>query len=226
MRLAVTGCQMVGKSTLVETIKAYWPVFKSPEKTYREVAKEKNLTLNEEGSLESQKVIRDFLVDLALDNAGKSHTIHDRCVLDNLVYSLWLEEHGKLGKDSADFITSSILLNKECMKFYDIIFWLPLNPDIPIEEKDQRSNSLIYREEIDNIFQAIYEEYKKNSNLFFERDNQPAFIVLEGNLDQKIDTIKQYIDDEGNLIDTKQSVLGDLESVYDEVMLKKQFGIK
>lgn len=228
MRIAVVGAQNVGKSTLVETIKAYWPMFKSPEKTYRDVVKEKNLVLNEEGSIESQTAIRDFLTDIALDNAGKSHTIHDRCILDNLVYSFWLEGHNKLGNDPKkieEFITASILLNRECMKFYDIIFWLPKNPEIVLEEKDQRSNSAEYQDEINNIFVAVHDEYKKNSGLLFEKDNQPAFIVLEGNVSDKIDQIKEYFNEEGQLIETTQSVLGDLENVYDEALLRKQVGL-
>jgi GTPase SAR1 family protein len=124
MRIAVIGAQGVGKSTLVNAIKAYWPAYLSPEKTYRDLIKEKNLTINESGTMESQQVIRDYLVDIALDNAGKDKTIHDRCVLDNLAYTFWLVEHNKLGDDEkaiTDFVTTSIILAKESLKFYDVV---------------------------------------------------------------------------------------------------------
>jgi thymidylate kinase len=228
MRIAVIGAQGVGKSTLVDTIKAYWPAYLSPEKTYRDLIKEKNLTINESGTMESQQVIRDYLVDIALDNAGKDKTIHDRCVLDNLAYTFWLVEHNKLGDDEkaiTDFVTTSIILAKESLKFYDVVFWLPLNPNIPLEESENRSQSESYREEMDNIFFGIHENYKKNAGLIFDKENQPAFIVLEGELDQKIDTIKQYINEDGELIETNSSVLGDLEAVYDEAVLRKQLKV-
>lgn len=228
MRIAVTGAQCVGKSTLVNAIKARWNMYNSPEKTYRELIKEKNLSLNEQGTIESQTIIRDVLVDLALDNAGKNKTIHDRCTLDNLAYTFWLAENNKLGDDHkkiSDFIATSILLTKESLKFYDIIFWLPINPNIPIEESDNRSNSEQFREEIDNIFYAIYEDYKKNSGLIFDKDNQPAFIVLQGDVDVKLASIAEYINHEGDLIETTTSVLGDLENVYDELALKGQLKI-
>lgn len=223
MRIAITGTQNNGKSTLVNAFKQRWPMYSSPEKTYRDLVKEKNLTLNESGTLESQKIIRDFLVEQALENAGKQKTIHDRCVLDNVAYTLWMAEYNKLeGTESEinEFITTSILLTRESMKFYDIVFWLPLNSSIPIQESPNRSTDMKFREEIDNIFQGIFEHYKKNSGLLFEKENQPAFIVLDGEVHDKLDIISQYLNDDGDLIETTSSVLGDLENIYDELSLR------
>lgn len=223
MRIAITGTQNNGKSTLVNAFKQRWPMYSSPEKTYRDLVKEKNLTLNESGTLESQKIIRDFLVEQALENAGKQKTIHDRCVLDNVAYTLWMAEYNKLeGTESEinEFITTSILLTRESMKFYDIVFWLPLNSSIPLVESPNRSTDQKFREEIDNIFQGIHDHYKKNSGLLFEKENQPAFIVLDGEVHDKLDIISQYLNDDGDLIETTSSVLGDLENIYDELSLR------
>ena len=225
MRIAITGAQCTGKTTLVNSFKSYWPMYKSPEKTYRELVKEKSLSLNEEGNLRSQTIIRDVLADLAMENAGKQFTIHDRCILDNLVYTFWLTEHDKFSEDAKevdDFITQSILITRECLKFYDIIFWLPINPNIPIEESENRSQDEVFREEIDNIFYGIHESYKKNAGVIFDKEDQPAFIVLEGDLDKKIAYIKEYIGNDGELIETTSSVLRDLEYVYDELALRGQ----
>jgi len=228
MRIAVVGAQCVGKTTLVDTFKSYWPMYKSPEKTYRDLVKEKNLTLNESGTMSSQVIIRDALADLAMSNAGKTETIHDRCILDNLVYTFWLAERNKfLEKESEidDFIAQSILITKECLKFYDIILWLPINPNIPIEESENRSSNESFREEINNIFYGVHETYKKNAGVIFDKEDQPAFIVLEGDLDQKISYMKEYIGSDGKLIETTTSVLGDLENVYDELALRGQLKI-
>ena len=229
MRIAVVGSQSVGKSTLVNTFKAYWPMYETPEKTYREFLSEKNIVVNEEGSLEGQELSREFMADRALDNAGKTKTIHDRTILDNLVYTFWLHEKDKLGDDKNkvdEFIATSIHLTRECMKFYDIVLWLPINPNIILEDRENRSNSKEYQEEIDNIFYGVYESYKQNKGLLFDKENQPAFIVLEGDVDAKIATIREYLNSDGELIETTQSVLGDLESVYDEALLRKQVGLE
>lgn len=228
MRIAVTGAQCVGKSTLVNAFKARWSMYSSPEKTYRDLIKEKNLSLNESGTMHSQTIIRDVLVDLALENTGKTKTIHDRCVLDNLAYTFWLAENNKLGEDKktiSDFVANSILLTKESLKFYDIVFWLPINPNIPVQESENRSNSEQFREDINNIFYGIHEDYKRNSGLIFDKENQPAFIVLEGDVDVKLQHIAEYIDQNGELIETTNSVLGDLENVYDELALKGQLKV-
>lgn len=225
MRIAVVGAQNTGKTTLVNTFKAVWPMYTSPEKTYREIATENNLTLNEEGTIESQTALRDFLVDSALGNAGKTKTIHDRCVLDNLVYTLWLVEKGKLeGTDDAidEFVATSINLVRESMKFYDIILWLPADPSIAITDDGTRSTCPVYREEIDNIFYGVFEHYKKNSGILFDKENQPAFIPLQGDTNEKIAIIKNYLNDDGDLIETSSSVLGDLEAVYDEAVIRQQ----
>jgi hypothetical protein len=223
MRIAICGTQNNGKTTLVEAFKSLWPMYTVPTKSYRDLIEENKLTLNENGSLASQKFIRDFLLDQALENAGKQKTLHDRCTLDNLAYTLWLYEHEKLegtNDEVSDFIATSIIMTKESMKFYDIIFWLPLNTKIQLVESPNRSLNETYREEIDNVFHGIYEHYKKNSGIVFEKEDQPAFIPLEGDLDQKINTIKNYLDDKGDLIVTEQSVLGDLETMYDEISLR------
>lgn len=225
MRIAICGTQNNGKTTLVEVFKQLWPMYTIPSKSYRDLIKEKKLSLNENGSLDSQKIIRDFLLDQAMENAGKQKTLHDRCTLDNLAYTIWLSEHNKLegtNEEIGDFIATSIIMTKESMKFYDIIFWLPLNTNIKIVESPNRSLSETYREEIDNVFHGIYEHYKKNSGIVFEKDDQPAFIPLEGDMDQKISTIKNYIDENGELIVTEQSVLGSLETMYDEISLRSQ----
>lgn len=228
MRIAVVGAQNVGKTTLIKDFIQRWPDYSLPEKTYRDLIKEKSLTVNEEGSLESQRIIRDALADMALENAGKSKTIHDRCILDNLVYTFWLADYKKFqGTESElnEFISTSIYLTKESLKFYDIIFWLPANPNIPIVDGENRSKNDQYRTEIDNIFHAVYETYKKNSGVIFDKENQPAFIVLEGDLNEKIETIKQYISDSGDLVETTNSVLAGLEDMYDEAALRQQLKV-
>lgn len=221
MRIAIVGTQNSGKTTLINTFKQYWPMYESPEKTYRDLIKEKNLTVNEQGSVESQEIIRDALIDLAISNSGKTKTIHDRCVIDNLVYTLWLAEKDET-QSYNDLISSTFILTRESLKFYDIIFWLPLNPNIPLVESENRSVDESYRLEIDEIFHGIYENYKKNTGLIFDKEDQPVMIPLEGDIDDKISTIRQYLDAQGNLIETTESVLTDLETAYDEMSLRQQ----
>lgn len=225
MRIAIVGAQCVGKSTLIRHFIQQWPSFSIPEKSYRDLIKDQNISLNENGNLESQRIIRDVLVDMALENAGKTHTLHDRNPIDNLVYTLWLADKDKFeGNDDeiSDFIATSILLTKESMKFYDIIFWLPINENIPLEESENRSVNIDYRKEIDNIFYGIYEHYKTNTGLIFDKENQPTMIPLEGELHQKLATIAMYIGPDGNLVENEGSAIMDLQTAYEEECLRRQ----
>jgi hypothetical protein len=225
MRIAVIGAQCVGKSTLIQHFLQRWPQYALPERSYRDIIKEQNLALNEQGTLESQKIIRDVLVDMALENAGKSFTLHDRNPIDNLVYTLWLAEKDKLeGSNSevSDFIATSLLLTKESMKFYDIIFWLPINENIPLENSENRSINIEYRKEIDNIFHGVYEHYKTHTGIIFAPDDQPVMIPLEGELYQKLETVAMYIGPDGNLVENEGSAITDLQTAYEEECLRRQ----
>jgi hypothetical protein len=220
MRIAVVSTQNNGKTTLVDVFKKMWPMYKSPEKTYRDIIKEKNVPVNEQGTLEGQKIIQDALAEQALLTSTEKYSISDRIILDNLVYSLWLADKGKLGNDTVtgDFITKSILLTRETLKFYDVIFYLPLNPNIVIEDiNDQRlvkrSIDPSYRIEIDELFQSCYEMYKTGNGVVFPTTDCPAVIELTGDLDDKIKTIKEYINDNGDLFETEKSVLSEADDM-------------
>ena len=55
---------------------------------------------NEDGDEESQKIILDCLVDQALESSKKDFVILDRCVLDNLAYTAWLNADGKVSDET------------------------------------------------------------------------------------------------------------------------------
>jgi hypothetical protein len=194
-------------------------MYKSPEKTYRDLIKEKKLSLNEAGTQESQEIIREALRQCALDNKDEKFIVHDRCVLDNLAYSVYLSERGQV---EDDFLADSINMTRDTMKLFDIIFWLPLNPNIKIVEQENRSTNEEYRQDIDFIFETMINTYKQGAGLIFPIEDCPAVIELTGDLNEKLQTIKLYINDDGNLVDTEKSVFEDLTELYDQAKLLSQ----
>ena len=125
-KIGIIGTQCVGKTTLIQDMKEKWPTFTTPEKSYRDLVKEKNLPINKTGTKEGQEAILNCLVDQAMENVGKSKIIYDRTTVDNLVYSLWLYDKGLGGVDEA-FIDKSVLLVRQSIKFYSVIFYLPFS---------------------------------------------------------------------------------------------------
>ena len=63
MKIAFIGTQCNGKTTLIKEFLQTWPMYKRPEKTYRDIIAEKKIKLNQKGDEKSQRVILDALID-------------------------------------------------------------------------------------------------------------------------------------------------------------------
>jgi thymidylate kinase len=196
MKIAFIGTQCNGKSTLIKEFREKWPMYKQPEKTYRDLIKEKKVKNNKNGTKESQKAILDALVDeiILASATEEKHIVFDRCVIDNIAYTLWLNEKGKV---SDEFVMDSRQVAIETVKMYDIIFYLPLREEIKIEKRKGRDIDPVYRQEIDNIFKALVTSYERNSGTFFPIRDCPAVITLEGPPDLRCEQIRLYLKDTG-----------------------------
>lgn len=198
MRIAFIGTQSVGKSTLIERFLEQWPMYRRPQKTYRDIITEKKLKLNRKGNEKSQKIILDALIDEIQQSsaADEKYNVFDRCVIDNIAYSLWLNVNKKV---SDDFIITCKTIAAETLKLYDIVFYLPIHKDIKVEGKKNRDTDLQYREEVDNIFHALVTSYEKNTGRFFPLSDCPAVITLDSHPLARLDQIKLYLKDDGNM---------------------------
>lgn len=196
MKIAFMGTQCNGKSTLIKSFLKKWPMYKEVKSTYRKLIKTGKIVNNEEGTAESQKVILNAIIDdtqkaIAEDN---KFLVFDRCVIDNVVYSLWLNEKGKV---SDEFVMDTKRIAFEAIKIFDIIFYLPLREEIPIVPRKGRAVDPIYRQEIDHLFRAVVGSYEKNLGIFFPKEDCPAIITLEGPADLRIEQIPLYLKQNG-----------------------------
>jgi thymidylate kinase len=196
MKIAIIGTHCNGKTTLIEEFLKRWPMYKKPAKTYRDFLNDKKIKINQKGTKESQRAILDALIDEVQTacGSGDEFLIFDRCVLDNLVYSLWLNAKGKVDDN---FIMDCKFLVSETIKLFDIIFYIPLREEIKLEKRKHRDIDPVYREEIDNIFSAVIGTYLTGSGIFFPLSDCPAVIEIEGPPDLRCDQIQLYIKDTG-----------------------------
>jgi hypothetical protein len=206
MKIAVSGSTNMGKSTYIADFLKKWPMYKTPEKSYREVLKEKNLSHSKNSSEETQKIILDFLVDQAIETSKQDFVITDRCVLDVLAYSSWLNLNEKA---SDKFLDEQRILVRETLKLYDIIFFIPLTKvsQIPIEDNGFRETDEIYREEIDHIFKAFGQSYNSGDGRIFPKDDSPAWIEIFGSPVERVKMTEFYIDEDGKCYGDDQSLL-------------------
>ena len=193
MKIAIIGSQGSGKSHLIQEFLNKWTMYKTPEKTYRDIIKSRNIKINQEGDEESQKAILNALID-EVQQAKGDFLIFDRCVIDNMAYTLWLNAHDKV---SNKFVMDTKFLSHQTLKLFDLIFYIPLRPEIQLQEKETRDSDPKFREEIDNIFRALISSYEKGTGAFFPLEDCPAIITLEGPPDLRKDQISLYIKDNG-----------------------------
>ena len=123
MRIAVSGAQCTGKTTFVKDFLKSWSMYKTKTEKYTDKAKEQGLKLNKEGNEESQLFILNFLCDQIVNTKKEDNLILDRSVLDNLIYTFWLNGNNKV---SDSFVKKSIDIVRETLVFYDVIFFCPI----------------------------------------------------------------------------------------------------
>jgi thymidylate kinase len=196
MKIAFMGAQAVGKSTLIKKFLQQWPMYKTPDVTYRDIIKKQKIKLNKKGDAKSQRTILNCLID-EIQNVhkdGNTNIVFDRCVVDNIAYTLWLHANGRVDED---FVTECKTLAAETLKLYDVVFYLPVHESIAVSEKNNRSVDLVYREEIDNIFKALVSSYEKSTGRFFPLSDCPAVITLDMAPDVRCEQIKLYINEAG-----------------------------
>lgn len=214
MRIAFIGPQNSGKSTLIEEFLKKWPMYKRPSKTYRDIIKEKGLPINKKATKESQKEILNALVDEAqlAVSSGDQFLVFDRCVVDNVAYTLWHYAKNTPGFDS-EFVINTKTISTLALKYFDIIFYVPSRKEIPITKRQNRETDQIFREEIDNIFNSLVNSYEKNKGSFFPLEDCPAVIRLDGPPDLRLPQINLYVKNDGTGYNEKDGSLIDVSKI-------------
>jgi predicted ATPase len=209
MKIAVIGTQNTGKSTYINDFIKKWTMYKTPDKSYRDLIKEKNLPHSKEGTEDSQKLIMDCLIDQTIEYSKGDHVILDRCVLDVLAYSTWLCLNEKV---SEKFLDQQRILVRETLKMYDVLFFIPLTKAVKIEIEDNGTRNIdpTYREEIDNIFKVFQESYHRGDGRIFPRDDTPAVIEIFGSPEERIKLTEFYVKEDGKGYGESESLLDNI----------------
>jgi len=226
MRIAISGTGCQGKTTLIRDFLDQWPSYTTSKKTYRDVIKDTNLSHSSKTNEDTQWDILNFMIDELQKTKKGDKVIFDRCPLDNLVYSIWSNEK-KNSDITQKFIKKCIPLVRETLRFIDIIFFTPITKVAPveIEEDELRDSDLEFIEEVDHLFKAIHRDHQTNSNSnFFVDDDKPAMLEVFGNRRERIEIIKLYLDEDGDLIQPGNII--DEETLHEMEKMKKAFNVK
>lgn len=223
-KIGIIGTQCIGKSTLIEDMMLQWPQLSRPERTYRDLVKEKNLPINKNGTKESQGLILDFLVEEAKKNYGKKKMIFDRTPLDNLAYSFWLFEKG-LSDIDQDFLDKSVAKSREAISEYSVLFYLPLveQNNVPLLTKEQRDIDPLYRAEIDVLFDTFFRAWEARNTQLFNNNDTPPIIPIFGNPIQRIQMISLYINEKCEFFGEQDSLIS--ADIIEKAMIAKGLGL-
>jgi nicotinamide riboside kinase len=223
MRICVSGTACTGKTTLVNNFLDVWTMYKTPEKTYRDVIAEKKLSHSANTTTDTQWAILEFMVDQLQSTTPKDKIIFDRCPFDNLVYTLWAHDKGLEGFDKV-YVDKCIKITKESLRSLDLILLLRYDQSIPIVEDGTRETNKEYIIEIDNIFTALLEQYKQNyeSDIFFPANDSPGIIELPTGQQARIDLISQYLNAEGEIYGDEHSLFNPEKLDELEALVKQQ----
>lgn len=213
--ISVSGTQCIGKSTFIQDFIAQWPMYKTSSKSYRDIIKDKNLSINKETTKESQQVILESIVE-DIENAKKDeYWIFDRSPIDNLVYSLWSYDKNKSNIDDA-FIADCIKIARLAIQKLNLMLFIPISKqnDIALVKDDLRDVDPIYRKEIDELFQGLKRKREGGDDVFFVKDDSPPIIEVFGGRSERIAICQLYIKENGDFFGEEESLLFDANGDY------------
>jgi len=152
--------------------------------------------------------------------------VYDRCLLDNLIYTLWSYKY-KPGSIDGKFVDETIEMTKESMRNLDIIFYIPADKcNFGIVDDSFRDTNSRYRGQIDQLFKGIIHEYTDNydSDVFWPKNDSPGVIEISGTREQRLIQIGDYIQPDGTMYGEEHSILNPDQLNLMETMLKEQQG--
>lgn len=178
MRIAFTGPQGSGKSTILQQCKES-NLFKGYEfipSATRMLRDKYNLKINQESNDITQTYIADWYKDQHM-NYHYDNVVYDRCVLDGCVYTDYLYNHGKVTQEAFDYIFDVF---EKYIKDYDIIFYtMPL----PLVADGTRCMDEQYLKDIHETFQRYINQYNINVN-YLEGNKEERFNIVINQLNK------------------------------------------
>jgi len=198
MRIAVTGTNGIGKSTLISDMLETWASYETPSTSFRDDIDDKYIT---DVTEDRQRAILDSMVT-QLKTYGKSDSVlYDRCPVDNMVYTLYgyAKEEGDI---TEEFVLECAAELKIALRMIDLILFIPItkqdNVNIEANLEDKGDLDLAYAKEIDHIFKSIYREWDKRGSPYVDFEDKPHVIEIFGTPEERLELMKMYIDTTGD----------------------------
>lgn len=177
MIVSFTGAQSTGKTTLLNYLVERNPDVTFVEEVTRRVKRLYDVPINEDGGDVTQFLIMaDHLQNLFSKNKSDL-TVFDRCALDGVVYTRWLQLQGMV---SAEVYAACCKVYDAIIDKYDVIFYTD-PADVELIDDGERSVNKQFRDDIIKMFDEKLEGL----------DN---VVVLSGGVDERLETVKKTVE--------------------------------
>lgn len=183
MIISFTGAQSTGKSTLLNNcVEEFGDKFVYFPEITRQLKAECGVLINEAGDSTTQNLITAEHIKNML-KASKGNTILDRCILDGLVYTMYLHFE-KMQVDEFTFAFAIKTFN-ELIDKVDVIFYTDPK-DVLLVDDGERSVNVNFRNKIIEIFDWVIKEYDVKN-----------IVRLSGTVEQRMETIRKTLKNKG-----------------------------
>lgn len=141
MRIAISGVQCTGKTTLLNALKkvnALKDYTFIPE-VIRGIVKSKGISINENSTDSGQIAI----LNAHLDNLKNENFIADRSLIDCMAYTVYAFNHHQITPRTFWKVVSEF---RDNVKNYDLVFYI--KPEFEMQEDGVRSTDKAFRDEV------------------------------------------------------------------------------
>ena len=192
MNITFTGPQCSGKTTLLKLMRSSGGIFDKffyIDEVTRKIRDECNIPINEEGAndvtqlLIINKELKNLFNNSSMDSWCKG-TVHDRCLLDGLVYTEYFYSKKLV---SYQVWTQAHWYWQRFFSKYDIIFY-PCPHDVQLIDDGERSVDTEFR----NSIIKLYEDHWLKQFEWKDR-----ITILKGTVEERLEQIKIKLHEQG-----------------------------
>ena len=185
MIISFTGAQSTGKSTLLNKCKEeFGDKFEYFPEITRQLKHTCKVNINENGdNLTQFLILAKHIENTLIAEATEKPCIFDRCILDGLIYTMYLH----FDKNKVDELTLGLAIKifNEYISRVNIIFYTDPK-DVPLVRDGERSTDVLFRDRIINIFEWAIKEY-----------NLKNVVRLSGSVEERMETIRETLKSKG-----------------------------
>lgn len=183
--ISFSGAQSTGKTTLLNHLKERNDTVNFVPEVTRLIKREYGVDINEAGSEMTQAlIITEHFKNINNHNKQSRSSILDRCILDGLIYTDWLENNAGLHNWCSNY---AYHVYDKYITSYDVIFYTNA-ADVKIEDDGERSIDVKFR---NNIITGFSDWITNNPRV---RDR---VVVLSGAVEERLQTIKDTLAEKG-----------------------------